>query len=83
MTLDSLTQDIAQAEVEFRWLNRKHWGDPVHHPIIRKPRPNYRPLKIETETRIIELAERLARLRNFMNLIAVAQLTNERLANTR
>ncbi len=60
MTLDSITREIALAQIEFATLNRAHYR---HRNAIGKfVRREYVALEPATETKIGLLAERLCRL---------------------
>ncbi len=60
MNLDSITREIALAQIEFATLNRQHYR---HRNAIGKfVRREYVALDAETEAKIGALAERLCRL---------------------
>ena len=83
MTLDSLTQDIAQAERELHLLNRRHFREIRPATEHRNAITRYETLGKDEEQRMCELAERLARLRRFRNLIAARSLSCESAVRTR
>lgn len=73
MTLSSLKQEIAQTQVEFRWLNRKSWkqnyaGKGKWKTVLNEPTQ-------EEHKRMVELAEKLSRLWRFHGMMAARDLT--------
>ncbi len=73
MSLESITRDIAIAQVDFATLNAQHY---VHRNAIGKfVRREYVALDAETERKIGELSERLRRLHRIHGWLAAKDLT--------
>ncbi len=72
MTLDSISRDIAQAQIEFAELNRQHYRHRnARGHFIRRV---YVALDPATERRISKLAERLAALHRIAGWVGAKHL---------
>jgi len=78
MTIESLTSEIDAAREQFREINDLHWRW-VKDEITRKKRKVYSQLLPETEHKIGELADRLARLYAFRSRLSARSIDEIRL----
>ncbi len=71
MNLESITRDIAIAQVDFARLNAQHWL--TRNAIGHYCRRRYVALDDETEAKIGELAETLCRLHRFHSILSAKE----------
>ncbi len=71
MTLETITRDIAIAQVDFARLNAGHWL--TRNAIGHYCRRRYVALDAETEAKIGALAERLCRLHKLHSILAAKE----------